>query len=212
MKKALLCLILLVAASCSSGKKDPLNVHEYTLDNGLKVFLTVNKEKPVIYSEIVVKAGGKNDPSYSTGIAHYLEHMLFKGSEDFGTTDFKKEKPHLDEITRLYEVYEKTKDPAKRKAIYKKIDEASQKASKFAIANEYDKMYQAIGGTGSNAYTSNDKTVYIGSIPLKSLSWSWKKYWKVKNLLNPKEQQSLSGQDDFLLSVCCILIFLSKQN
>ena len=80
-------------------ENDPLNTYHYTFNNGLQVFLTQNHEKPVIYAEVVIKACSSSDPKESTGIAHYLEHMLFKGTDRFGTIDYKKEKEHLDRIT-----------------------------------------------------------------------------------------------------------------
>lgn len=144
---------------------DPLNAKIYTLPNGLKVYMTVNTEQPRIQTYIAVRAGGKNDPAETTGLAHYFEHLMFKGSEQFGTMNYELEKPLLDEIQDLFEVYRKTTDPAERKAIYHKIDSVSYEASKYAIPNEYDKLMAAIGADGTNAYTSNDQTVYVDDIP-----------------------------------------------
>ena len=83
---------------------DPLQTKIYTLDNGLKIFMSVNKEQPRIQTYIAVKVGSKNDPSETTGLAHYFEHLMFKGSEHFGTVDYAAEKPMLDEIEQLFEV------------------------------------------------------------------------------------------------------------
>lgn len=144
---------------------DPLNVRVYTLSNGLTVMLSVNKTEPRIQTYIATKAGSKNDPSDNTGLAHYLEHMLFKGTDRFGTKDWAKEKEQLDKIDALYEQYNKTTDEAVRKRIYRQIDSVSGVASKFAIANEYDKMLASIGATGTNAFTSLEQTVYVNDIP-----------------------------------------------
>lgn len=144
---------------------DPLNVRVYTLPNGLTVMLSVNKSEPRIQTLIATKAGSKNDPADNTGLAHYLEHMLFKGTDKFGTKDWTKEKEQLDKIDGLYEQYNKTTDEAKRKHIYHQIDSVSGVASKYAIANEYDKMLQSIGATGTNAFTSLEQTVYVNDIP-----------------------------------------------
>jgi len=144
---------------------DPSDTRIYTLDNGLKVYLSVYKEEPRIMTYIPVKAGGKFDPPNSTGLAHYLEHNLFKGSADYGTKDWEKEKPLLDEIERLFEEYRTITDPAARKEHYAKIDELSQQASQYAIANEYDKMCAYLGYTSTNAYTTEDRTVYMNNIP-----------------------------------------------
>ncbi|MFK7908964.1 MAG: insulinase family protein, partial [Akkermansiaceae bacterium] len=100
---------------------DPMQVSVYQLDNGLTVYLSPNSQAPHFYAEIAVRTGGRNDPSDCTGLAHYLEHLLFKGTQKMGTLDYSKEKPHLDQITALYEQHFNEKDPAKRTAIYKQI-------------------------------------------------------------------------------------------
>jgi predicted Zn-dependent peptidase len=145
--------------------RDPLGVRIYKLSNGLTVMLSVNKSEPRIQTLIATKAGSKNDPADNTGLAHYLEHMLFKGTDKFGSKDWPKEKEQLDKIDALYEQYNKTTDEAKRKKIYREIDSLSGVASKYAIANEYDKMLSTIGATGTNAFTSLEQTVYVNDIP-----------------------------------------------
>src|SRR5437016_10286099 len=82
--------------------KDPMAVQIYQLDNGLTIYLTENHETPRFEAQIAVRAGSKQDPAESTGLAHYLEHMLFKGTTKVGTLDYEKEKPHLDRVTELY--------------------------------------------------------------------------------------------------------------
>ncbi|MBS1513951.1 MAG: insulinase family protein, partial [Bacteroidetes bacterium] len=141
-----------------SYPNDPLNARIYKLDNGLTVYMTVYKDSPRIQTFIAVRAGSKNDPPYATGLAHYLEHMLFKGTDKFGSKDWAKEKPLIEEIVRLYDVYKNTKGDADRKRVYHQIDSVSNLASEYAIANEYDKMLAAIGATGTNAFTSNEQT------------------------------------------------------
>lgn len=144
---------------------DPMHARIYTLDNGLKVYLSVNNEKPRIQTYIAVRTGSRNDPAETTGLAHYLEHLMFKGTAKFGTTDMQKEKPYLDDIERRYEAYRKLTDPAQRKQAYHEIDSVSQLAAKYFIPNEYDKLMSSIGATGTNAYTSNDVTCYTENIP-----------------------------------------------
>ena len=169
----LLVVLLLVAGSLSAQKKytyesvpnDPINARIYTLDNGLKVYLSVYKDAPRIQTAIAVRTGGKNDPTDNTGMSHYLEHMMFKGSDEFGTMDYASEKVLLDQIEAAFEIYKKTTDPAKRKEIYRGIDSLSQIASRFAIANEYDKLVGVIGAKGTNAFTGIEETVYINDIP-----------------------------------------------
>ncbi len=149
---------------------DPMKVRTYVLNNGLTVMMAVNKKQPRIQTYIATKAGSKNDPSDNTGLAHYLEHMLFKGTDKYGTKDWAKEKEQLDKIDALYEQYNKTTDEAKRKNIYHLIDSVSGVASKFAIANEYDKLMQGIGAQGTNAFTSLEQTVYVNDIPENNLN------------------------------------------
>ena len=179
MKKLL--VVLAAAAAVLSGckgyesvKGDPMNSRIYTLDNGLKVYLTVNKDEPRIQANIAVHAGGKDDPSDNTGLAHYLEHMMFKGSQSFGTQDYEAEKPLLEKIDSLFEVYRTLTDPAEREALYKVIDAVSYEASKIAIPNEYDKLMSVIGSEGTNAYTSNDVTCYVEEIPSNQIE-NWAK-------------------------------------
>lgn len=148
---------------------DPSNTLIYTLDNGLKVYLSVNEVEPRIQTLIAVKAGSKFDPSETTGLAHYLEHMMFKGTHKIGTKDWESEKVLLDEIAATFEAHKEENDPAKKEMLYARIDSLSLEASKFAIANEYDKMVSSLGAKGTNAYTSNDETVYINDIPSNEL-------------------------------------------
>ena len=155
---------------------DPLKARIYTLENGLKVYLTSYDDAPRIQTNIAVRAGSKNDPKNATGLAHYLEHMLFKGTDVFGSLDFNKEGPLIEEIEALYEQYRTVAmtDTANRERIYRKIDSVSAEAAKYAIANEYDKMALGIGAKGTNAYTSFEKTVYINDIPSNQLE-NWLK-------------------------------------
>src|SRR5579872_5730155 len=148
---------------------DPLKARVYVLKNGLTVYLSVNKNEPRIQTMIPVRAGSKNDPSDATGLAHYLEHMLFKGTDKFGSLDYSKEKPLIDQIEQRYEDYRHTTDPAQRKMMYHGIDSVSGEAAKFAIANEYDKMLSALGAKGTNAHTWFEETVYVNDIPSNQL-------------------------------------------
>lgn len=160
--------------SYESVPGDPLKARIYTLDNGLKVYMTVNKETPRIQTYIAVRVGGKNDPAETTGLAHYFEHLMFKGTQKFGTQNYELEKPLLDQIEQQFEVYRKTTDENERKAIYHIIDSLSYEASKLAIPNEYDKLMAAIGANGTNAYTSFDVTCYTEDIPSNQIE-NWAK-------------------------------------
>lgn len=176
----------LLAWSCSTSENkkdfdkpftvsgDPFNYQVFTLDNGMQLYFSVNSTAPRIQTSIVVKAGSKFDPASNTGLAHYLEHMLFKGSHRLGTLDWQKEKLYLDTIEDLYEQHFAENDESKRKALYKQIDEVSYRASKLCVANEYDKVFASLGGSGSNAFTDRDMTVYIGDIPSNAIE-KWMK-------------------------------------
>ena len=146
-------------------KNDPSNTLKYTLSNGLEVFLSVNQLEPRVQTLIAVKAGSKFDPAETTGLAHYLEHMMFKGTHKIGTKDWESEKALLDQIAATFEAHKNESDENIKRELYAKIDSLSFEASKFAIANEYDKMVSSLGAKGTNAYTSNDETVYINDIP-----------------------------------------------
>lgn len=182
LKSIMLAALFTSGALCASAKDyhyttvpgDAMQTRIYTLDNGLKVYMSVNKEKPRLQVNIAVKTGSRNDPAETTGLAHYLEHLMFKGTKKFGTIDAAKEKPYLDEITRRYETYRKLTDPAQRKQAYHEIDSISQLAAKYNIPNEYDKLMSSIGSEGTNAYTSNDVTCYVENIPNNEIE-NWAK-------------------------------------
>lgn len=148
---------------------DPAKARFYTLKNGLTVILSSTGKDPRIQCYVATKAGSKTDPSTNTGLAHYLEHMLFKGTDKYGSLDWTKEKPELDKIDALYEAYNKKTDAAERKAIYHSIDSISGVASKYAIANEYDKMMSSMGAQGTNAFTSFEQTVYTDDVPASAI-------------------------------------------
>ena len=149
---------------------DPTHARFYTLKNGLTVILSPTNKEPRIQCYVAVRAGSKTDPATHTGLAHYLEHLLFKGTDKYGTLDWAKEKVELDKIDALYERYNKTKDPEERKKIYKEIDRVSGIASQYAIANEYDKMMTSMGAQGPNAFTSFEQTVYTDDVPSNALN------------------------------------------
>ena len=170
----LLAVLPLSARDYEQVAGDLTKTRIYTLDNGLKIYLSVNKEKPRIQTYIAVRTGSKNDPAETTGLAHYLEHLVFKGTKQFGTNNPTAEAPLLDEIEQRYEVYRKLTDPAARKQAYHEIDSVSQLAAKYFIPNEYDKLMAAIGAQGTNAFTSDDVTCYTEDIPSNEIE-NWAK-------------------------------------
>ena len=155
-------------------KGDLTEARIYTLDNGLTVYLSVNNEEPRIQTYIAVRTGSKNDPAETTGLAHYLEHLMFKGTTHFGTTDADAEKVILDDIEARYERYRTLTDPEERRIAYHEIDSVSQLAAQYFIPNEYDKLMSTIGAEGTNAYTSEDVTCYTEDIPSNEVE-NWAK-------------------------------------
>ncbi|MCS6790476.1 MAG: insulinase family protein [Bacteroidia bacterium] len=140
-------------------------VFVYTLPNGLTVVVSPNPNEPRAFVMIATRAGSKQDPPDNTGLAHYLEHLLFKGTDRYGTKDFDREKPYLDAIESAYEAYNKSRDSVERLLIYKQIDSLAQLAAQWAIPNEYARMVSVIGAVGTNAFTSFDVTAYINDVP-----------------------------------------------
>ena len=94
-----------------------MNVIKHQLENGLTILLSPNSEIPRFYAEIVTSAGSKHDPATNTGLAHYLEHLLFKGTPQFGTLNYDLEKPMLDEIAKLYEMRSEENNDSRRQEI-----------------------------------------------------------------------------------------------
>lgn len=167
-------LLLLLPLFAGAAMPEPLDVPLPTdtmqttihrLPNGLTIYLSPNHEQPRIAAQIAVRAGSKMDPAETTGLAHYLEHMNFKGSTSLGTLDYEKEKPHLDRITDLYEQHFHATDPKERERLYKEIDKENVAASKFEVPNEISKIYHQLGFKGLNAFTSNEETVYVVDLP-----------------------------------------------
>jgi predicted Zn-dependent peptidase len=148
---------------------DPMHARFYTLRNGMTVILSVNQSAPRIQTLIGTRAGSNNDPADHTGLAHYLEHLLFKGTDQYGSLDWAKEKPYIEQIENLYANYNSTSDLLKRREVYHQIDSVSGLAAHFAIPNEFDKMMTAIGAQGTNAHTATEETVYEEDIPSNSI-------------------------------------------
>ncbi|MCB0550189.1 MAG: insulinase family protein, partial [Phaeodactylibacter sp.] len=124
---------------------DPLQVQIYTLNNGMKLFMSVNPNEPRIYTNIAVRAGSKQDPPDTTGLAHYMEHMLFKGTSRIGALDWERESLYLEKISALFERHRETRSTEERAQIYQEIDRLSCEAAALVAPNEYDRLASAIG-------------------------------------------------------------------
>ena len=159
------------SSATAAPTKDPLAVRTVVLANGLTVMLSVHRERPEVFGAVVVRTGGKNDPADETGMAHYLEHMLFKGTQDLGTTDWSKEAPLQQRLEQLFD--EKRDAPAARRpAIDQQIAATLKETYKYAVPNELDQMLGELGGSGINAFTSYDETVYHNTFPASQID-SW---------------------------------------
>ena len=169
MKKTLLILIALMCFGMVSAQTG-LKTKTYYLDNGLKVVMCENHAQPEIYGAVYVHAGSKNDPSDATGMAHYFEHIMFKGTDRIGTLDWSKESVYLDSISLMYDRLHETDDPAVRTAIQHKINELSIASTDYAIPNEVDVILTQMGGTGLNAGTAYDQTMYFNTFPSNQLN------------------------------------------
>ena len=164
--------LLFVAVMASVLASAQLEVKELTLSNGMTVWLNEDHSQPKVFGAVVVKAGAKDCPN--TGIAHYFEHIMFKGTDRIGTIDYEKERPWLDSISAQYDLLSKTKDDAERTRIQMHINELSLKAADYAIPNEFNRLISKYGGSGLNAGTGHDLTYYHNSfLPQFLEQWCW---------------------------------------
>ncbi|MEX1365177.1 MAG: pitrilysin family protein, partial [Nannocystaceae bacterium] len=148
---------------------DPLRVTVHRLSNGMTVYLSTVRDEPQIHAWIVVRAGGRMDPADSTGLAHYLEHMLFKGTDELGTLDFEQESAHVERVRQLYAELREATGQAQREAILAEIDVETLAQAEHAIPNEFDRLYGTLGVEGLNAWTSSEETVYLATVPSNRL-------------------------------------------
>ena len=170
MKKLTILFLLIIGAIVSFAQGGDLKTKTIHLDNGLKVVMCEDHSQPEIYGAVYVHAGSKNDPVEATGMAHYFEHIMFKGTDKIGTTNWEAEKVFLDSIDLMYDKLHETVDVAERQAIQQKINALSQKSADYAIPNEVDVILTQMGGKSLNAGTSYDMTVYYNIFPSNQLS------------------------------------------
>ncbi len=149
---------------------DPFKVSVYRLDNGVTVCLSPDPAVNDVFVAVMFRTGAMDDPADKTGLAHYLEHLLFKGSEKLGTIDYTAEKPLLDRIGKLYSEREKNTDPAERDRLYREIDRLSAEAAKFTVPNDYAATMMRLGVSGTNAFTGYHLTCYIDDVPAAALN------------------------------------------
>jgi predicted Zn-dependent peptidase len=143
---------------------DAMGVTVHRLDNGLTVYISTDRQQPRLDAWIAVRTGSRNDPADSTGLAHYLEHMLFKGTDDYGTLNLTAEREHIEAIEQLYAQL-RDADEVRRIEIFAEIDHHTQATAAYAIPNELDRMYAKLGVEGVNAFTSDEITAYVADVP-----------------------------------------------
>jgi predicted Zn-dependent peptidase len=170
MRKIFILSLLLFAGTWIFAQNGDLKTKTIHLDNGLKVVMCEDHSQPEIYGAVYVHAGSKNDPLDATGMAHYFEHIMFKGTDRIGTTNWEAEKVFLDSIDLMYDRLHETTDVAERQAIQQKINALSQKSADYAIPNEVDVILTQMGGKRLNAGTSYDMTMYYNTFPANQLS------------------------------------------
>ncbi len=157
--------VILPITIFSQEISDNLKINSYKLKNGLSVYLNEDKSVPNVLGAVIIKTGGKYDPANHTGTSHYLEHMMFKGTDELGTTNYKKESIYLDSIVLKYDELAKTEDPEERQKIQKEINSMSLEAGKYAIPNELDRILDQIGSSMVNAFTSEEIVAYFNVFP-----------------------------------------------
>ncbi|MBS6576659.1 M16 family metallopeptidase [Parabacteroides goldsteinii] len=176
---------MMLFASCSNlfaaQNTKALEVKEHKLKNGLTVWLNEDHSQPKVFGAVVVKAGAKDCPD--TGIAHYFEHMMFKGTDKIGTVDYDAEKTLLDSIALKYDELAATEDEAARSQIQKEINELSIRSSDYVIPNEFNRLISKYGGSGLNAATSYDATIYFNTFSPQYM-YQWAEI-NSERLLNP---------------------------
>ena len=163
MKKILVCVIYVYCALVAWGQND--DFVQYQLANGLTVYLWEDHDQPDVQGWTVTRAGSIDEPADATGLAHYLEHMLFKGTDRIAALNWEKEKPLYEQIIALYDTLALTTDAKAREAVQLRINEVSLKAAQYTAPDEFSNLIQGIGGEGLNAFTAYDVTCYMNSFP-----------------------------------------------
>lgn len=181
MKKVFLLVALFYCAIVIGQENHGLK--QFKLENGLTVYLWEDKNQPDVSGRIVVRAGSRDEPKEYTGLAHYLEHLLFKGTTKIGALDWAKEKPHYDNIIKLYDEYSSTTDQILRDTIIQKINRESLESAKYSLSNDFSNLIEGMGGEGLNANTSQDRTVYLNNFPAFQLE-KWLDVYS-ERLINP---------------------------
>ena len=162
--KLLKSLILLVAIAVSVPSFGQ-GLKAFKLKNGLSVYIWEDNTKSDVFGLVGVRTGAVNDPAEYTGLAHYLEHVMFKGTDKIGTLDWSAEEPIYKKIIAKYDEMANETDPVKKEAIGKEINELTIEAGKVSVSNEFSNLMESMGGKNLNAATGMDLTFYHNSFP-----------------------------------------------
>lgn len=181
MKKTFLILVLLVVSTFLTAYAEGLKT--FKLKNGVSVYIWEDNTKPDVFGMISFKVGSVNDPEDFTGLAHYLEHVMFKGTQKIGTLDWSKEGPVYEKIIAKYDEMATETDPEKKKAIGLEINELTREAAKYSVGNEFSILVDHLGGKSLNAGTSLEQTVYYNSFPATQIE-RWLDLYS-ERLMNP---------------------------
>lgn len=169
----LVSLSIITASLYAIGFSD--KVKEFTLSNGMRFLVYERHQSPTFAGMIMVKVGSVDERKGETGLAHFFEHMAFKGTTVIGTKDYQKEKVILGEMDKIGDElateYMKgdAADQAKMKALKDKLTQLQEENSKYVVKDELDKYYTENGGEFLNASTSNDTTQYFVMLPSNRL-------------------------------------------
>ncbi len=147
-------------------------VTEFKLDNGMKFIVMENHDAPVVSFFTYADVGGANEPDGKTGVAHFLEHLAFKGTQRIGTTNYQAEAPLLDKLDKVADQLHQAKTQNKSADIpklEKEFEQLQAAANQYVKRNEFGQIVQQSGGVGINAATSTDSTVYFYSFPSNKL-------------------------------------------
>ena len=178
MKNKLFATLVVLLMATASIFAQTINhghgLQEYKLENGLTVFLWEDKDATNVHGRVVCRAGAVDEPSDYSGLAHYLEHMLFKGTDKIGDINWQKEKPLYEQIIALYNEFNAETDEAKRLELIKKINEVSLEAAQYGATDDFSNLTEGYGGDNLNAFTSYDLTAYFNTFPAGALKNGWK--------------------------------------
>jgi predicted Zn-dependent peptidase len=181
--KSIKFLLFVFICSISGIYTNAQGLKAFKLPNGLNVFVWEDETVADIFGMVAVNAGSKEDPEQYTGLAHYLEHMMFNGTENIGALNWEKEKPLYEQIIAKYDEHAQATDPVQREAILKEINQLTKESAQYYISKDFSNLVQGMGGESLNAGTNYDYTVYYNSFPPGEI-YKWLELYS-ERLINP---------------------------